>query len=73
MSTVRNMSKHSETAFRARRLAEGYTLDDLAKRCGVAKATIWRIEHGATPRPALRKELADLLGLDVADFERVAS
>lgn len=59
--------------FRLRRLERGLTLADLAERCDVAKATIWRIEHGATPRPALRKALADALDLDVTDFDREAS
>lgn len=60
---------------RVRRLEQGLTLKQLAERCrasGVAVSTseISRIERSIhAPRPALRKALADLLGLTVMDFE----
>lgn len=62
------------TGFRNARLQRGYTLTDLAKKCGVTDGQMSRIERGeSVPRPALRKALADLLDLDVADFDQEAS
>ncbi|MGH3095121.1 MAG: helix-turn-helix domain-containing protein [Streptosporangiales bacterium] len=64
---------------REQRLRRGWTLDDLARRCGengvpTAVSTIGRIERGVqAPRPRLRKLLAELLALDVTDFEKEAS
>ena len=42
----------------------GYSLEQLAARTGVNKATLFRIEHGLQrPRPDTRKRIADALGL----------
>lgn len=52
------------------------TQQDLAEKCAEAgvsvdESHISRIERGIyTPRPRLRAVLADLLGLDIDDFEQ---
>lgn len=52
------------------------TLRDLAEKCAadgapVGESTLSRIERGIqVPRPKLRSVLAQLLGLDVDDFEQ---
>lgn len=67
------------SSLREKRIQRGWTLDDLAQQCadrGVPTSgpNLHRIEVSAqVPRPRLRKVLADLLGLDVTDFERKAS
>lgn len=64
---------------REQRLRRGWTIKDLAQRCteagsATSEANLYRIEcEGQVPRPALRATLAELLDLDVADFERQAS
>lgn len=65
-------------SIREQRIKRGWTQEDLARECAakgaqVTRAAISQIEHGATPRPNLRVVLAELLELDVADFEREAS
>jgi len=67
------------TALRTQRLRHGLTLRDLAQQCAdkgapVSYSQLARIEKGLfTPRPQLRAALAELLDLDVNDFEREAS
>lgn len=67
------------TDIRAQRLRQGWTLDELARRCAEAGArtavsNLHRIEREQqVPRPRLRAVLAELLDLDVSDFEREAS
>lgn len=64
---------------RERRLSRGWTQEDLARRCTEAGAevthtTLSKIERGTqVPRPKLRSVLANLLELDVTDFDREAS
>lgn len=64
---------------RERRLSRGWTQEDLARRCSEAGADVThtalsKIERGAqVPRPKLRAVLAQLLDLDVTDFDREAS
>ena len=38
---------------RAARVEQDVTLDVLAKRCGIAKASLSRLENGQTPNPTL--------------------
>lgn len=65
----------SVTLLRARRLEQGLTGKTLAQRCRelgvpVSPSEVSRIErHIHTPRPALRRALAEVLGLTVMDFE----
>ena len=64
---------------RERRLSRGWTQEDLADHCSkagvhVTVSALSRIERGTQiPRPKLRAVLADLLELEIADFEREAS
>ena len=64
------------TSFRSERLRRGWTLQQLEEMCRDKGAPITytqlsRIDRGkATPRPALRAVLAELLGLDVNEFDR---
>lgn len=67
-------SEHRAVNLRAKRLEHGLTMQQLAERCTAAGASvsaseISRIERSIhIPRPALRKKLAELLGLTVEDF-----
>lgn len=67
------------TSIRGRRLEQGLTLRDLAAKCADNGAPVhWtqlgRIERGLnSPRPQLRSVLAQVLDLDIEDFERAAS
>lgn len=60
---------------RLRRLEQGLTIKRLAEYCKaagvkVSASEISRIERSIhAPRPALRKTLADVLGLAVTDFD----
>lgn len=69
----------TQTALRTHRLRQGLTLRDLADQCAakgapVSYSQLARIEKGLyAPRPQLRAVLAELLDLDVNDFEREAS
>lgn len=73
------MPQTSTERFREQRLRLGWSLPELAKRCTEAgvpadDGNLSRIERGQqVPRPRLRAVLAELLDLDVTDFERVAS
>lgn len=73
------MQQTSTSRFKAQRLRRGLTLRALADLCSdngvpVDFGQLGRIERGEqTPRPALRAVLAELLELDVTDFERRAS
>lgn len=73
------MPQTSTSKFRNHRLQRGWTLPELATRCTEAGAktddgNLSRIERGEqVPRPQLLAVLADLLELDVADFEREAA
>ena len=70
----------SETTSRVKqqRLRRGMTQQDLADKCAQAgvpvdESHISRIERGIyTPRPRLRALLAQLLELDIEDFEHRA-
>lgn len=59
---------------RGKRLEQGLTMEQLAEQCTaagtrVSASEISRIERGIhIPRPALRKRLAELLGVTVADL-----
>lgn len=65
----------SQPPVQVRRLEQGLTLVRLAQRCAaagvkVSPSEISRIERRIhIPRPALRRVLADLLGLKVTDFD----
>lgn len=69
----------AKTPVREQRLRRGWTQEDLARRCAeagvvVTYSALSKIERGTqVPRPKLRAVLADLLDLDVADFDRRAS
>ncbi|MEU3254235.1 helix-turn-helix transcriptional regulator [Streptomyces sp. NPDC006997] len=58
------------------RLRRGMTQQDLAERCAEAgvpvdESQVSRIERGVyTPRPRLRAVMAQILDLDVDEFER---
>ena len=64
---------------RERRLSRGWTQEDLADHCTeagvhVTVSALSRIERGTqVPRPKLRAALAELLDLDVTEFDRQAS
>lgn len=64
----------AEADLRGRRLEQGLTVGQLAERCKaagvpVSPSEISRIERRIhAPRPALRKQLAELLGVTVADL-----
>lgn len=70
-----DMPQTTSTPPRSARLRRGMTLRNLAQRCAdkgvkVDHGQLGRIERGeCVPRPALRAVLAELLGLDVTDFE----
>src|SRR5262245_28256266 len=49
---------------RQRRTRRGWTTRQLADEVGVKNPTISRLERGASPRPALRAKLTELLDLD---------
>src|SRR5262245_18405922 len=49
---------------RQRRMQRGWTTRQLADKVGVKNPTISRLERGASPRPALRAKLTELLDLD---------
>jgi transcriptional regulator with XRE-family HTH domain len=65
----------TNTKFRNRRLGRSWTLPELAALCVAAGAptddgNLSRIERGLqVPRPKLRGVLADLLGLELTDFD----
>lgn len=71
-------TREPETA-RERRIRRGWTLEALAAECAAkgvhtTPSTLSRIERGdQVPRPALRAALAELLELDVNDFDKAAS
>ena len=73
------MPQDDTNLFRTERLRRGWSLPELARRCTEAGVPIddgnlSRIERGIQiPRPRLRAVLAELLGLDINDFERRAS
>lgn len=64
----------AEVDLRGKRLELGLTLKQLAERCrsggvSVSASEISRIERAMhVPRPALRKTLAELLDVSIADF-----
>lgn len=64
---------------RSKRLEQGLTMKQLAERCKaagtpVSASEISRIErHIHSPRPALRKLLAEILGVSVTDLDLPAS
>ena len=68
----------TSTSIQTRRLERGWTLQELVDRCADQGAStdtgnLSRIERGnQVPTPRLRKALAELLDLDVNDFERKA-
>lgn len=70
------MQQTSTSKFRDSRLERGWTLPDLAVHCTKKGArtddgNLSRIERGfQVPRPQLRAVLAELLELDVNDFDR---
>lgn len=67
---------NTEATIREQRLRRGWTQEDLARRCTAAGAPVTysavsKIERDAqVPRPKLRAVLAELLDLDVSQFER---
>jgi transcriptional regulator with XRE-family HTH domain len=71
------MTKASTTV-REQRLRRGWTQEDLVSRCSdagvhVTYSAISRIERGVhIPRPKLRAVLAELLELDINDFEEAS-
>ncbi|MBZ6259720.1 helix-turn-helix domain-containing protein [Streptomyces olivaceus] len=73
------MPTATTTSVKRERLRRGMTQQDLAEKCTEAGAPvdeshISRIERGIySPRPRLRAALANLLGLDIDDFERDAA
>lgn len=73
------MQQTSTSKFRESRLQRGWTLPELAARCTTAgvktdDGNLSRIERGEqVPRPPLRAVLAELLELEISDFEREAS
>lgn len=52
---------------RAGRRAQGFTLDELARRAGLSKSYLWELENRDSPSPSAEKvqALADELGLEV--------
>lgn len=60
---------------RVKRLEQGLTMKQLSERCKaagtpVSTSELSRIErHIHAPRPALRKQLAELLGVSVTDLD----
>ena len=80
-ASVRYMTQtpEPEQTAKERRIRRGWTLEELAVQCAAKGAettpsTLSRIERGdQMPRPKLRKVLAELLELDVNDFEQAAS
>lgn len=73
------MPQVTASELRDRRVRLGLTLAELAAECTkrgapATESAMSRIERGIhVPRPGVRKALADVLDLDVTDFERVAS
>ena len=54
---------------RRARLRRSYGQADLAREAGLAKATLWLIEHGRQqPRPATVRKIAAVLGIDVEEL-----
>ena len=53
---------------RVRREAEGWSLDDLAKRSGVSKDAIWKIENGQVKSPYSIADIASALGVSVREL-----
>ena len=53
---------------RAAREAVGYSIDDLAVTCGLAKAEISDIESGKDQDPAKLKRVASALQVPISDF-----
>ncbi|MFJ2303804.1 multiprotein-bridging factor 1 family protein [Streptomyces sp. NPDC087787] len=70
------MPTAATSSVKRERLRRGLTQQDLAEKCAnagvpVDESHISRIERGIfTPRPRLRALLAELLDLDIDDFER---
>lgn len=67
------MKSYSRVLHDARK-AKGWTLEDVARRCGTHKGYISGIEGGkvAPPSPKLSNKLAKVLGLDAKDLLRRA-
>lgn len=67
------------TSIRARRREKGLTLRELADKCAAGGAPVHysqlaRIEKGKhEPRPRLAAALAEVLDLDISEFDREAS
>jgi transcriptional regulator with XRE-family HTH domain len=54
---------HFGIRFRLLRLAKGWTIAEVARRCGIPKATLGRYELGTTkPRPTRLEQLAAVFG-----------
>lgn len=75
-----NASAKPRVDIRGKRLGQGLTMLQLAAKCReeagvrVSASELSRIErHIHAPRPALRKALADLLGLSTEDFPIIGS
>ncbi|MFQ5495788.1 MAG: NUDIX domain-containing protein [Phycisphaerae bacterium] len=83
MNPGENVGRREEVRRRVRRGAIGVLSRDgaylmIRRAAGVAKAGLWcfpggHVERGETPREAVRRELAEELGLVVEPFERVGS
>lgn len=77
--SLRYMPQTNTSKFQEKRLQRGWTLPELAARCTEAGAktddgNLSRIERGQqVPRPPLRAVLAELLELDITDFDREAA
>lgn len=75
---VLSMPQQTATVdLRTRRLNRGLSLQGLADECAkhgakVHRSTLLRLEDGTTniPNPPLRKALAEVLDLDVTDFDK---
>jgi transcriptional regulator with XRE-family HTH domain len=52
---------------KAERLRRGLSLDQLAEAIEVPKTTLARMESGTTPRPEVRKKVAEFYGFDLFD------
>ena len=52
---------------RAQRVAQGYSLDGLAKVAGLSKSYLWELENRPSPKPSVEKlqSIAKVLNIDV--------
>lgn len=72
------MAQTNASKFREQRLKRGWTLPELADKCTalgspIGDSNLSRIERGVqVPRPQLRAVLAELLDLEVNDFEQAS-